>query len=93
MDDLIGGAAEAPAAADEGGGGLLGGVMEAAGSVLGGSAGGGLEMAGIFEKLGLSTDQIGKLVSTVINFIKEHVGESVIDMIVEKVPMLKPFMA
>lgn len=92
VDDLISGASGAVAGGDEGGG-MLGGIAKAASSVLGGSVGEGLELAGILEKLGLSTDQIGSLVTMVINFVKEHVGEEVIDMITDKVPALKPFLA
>ncbi|MEM8947204.1 MAG: DUF2780 domain-containing protein [Planctomycetota bacterium] len=91
IDDLISGASEATTG--DGGGGILGGLAEAAGSILGGSAGEGLELAGILEKLGLSTEQIGSLVTMVINFIKENLGDSVIDMILDKVPALKPFLA
>lgn len=91
IDDLISGASEASAGGDDGGG-LLGGIAKAASSVLGGSAGEGLELAAILEKLGLSTDQIGSLVTMVINFIKENVGDEVIDLITDRVPALKPFL-
>ncbi len=90
VDDLISQASSASAGADEGG--ILGGIAKAASSVLGGSAGEGLELVSILEKLGLSTDQIGSLVTMVINFIKENVGDSAIDLIVDKVPALKPFL-
>ena len=90
LDDLITGA---EGAASEGDGGMLGSIAKAASSVLGGSAGEGLELASILEKLGLSTDQIGKLVTMVIDFVKENLGEEVITMIVDKVPALKPFLA
>ena len=93
VDDLISGASGATAGGGDSGGGILGGLAQAASSVLGGSVGEGLELASILEKLGLSTDQIGSLVTMVINFIKENVGEEVIDMITDKVPALKPFLA
>ena len=72
VDDLISGASGATAGGGEEAGGILGGIAKAAGSVLGGGVGEGIEMAGVMEKLGLSTDQIGSLVTMVINFIKEH---------------------
>lgn len=90
-DSLISGAAAA--APSEGGGGLLGSVTSAASSLLGGSAGEGLELMGSLKNLGLSTDQGGSLITMLVNFIKENVGESVLAMIVEKVPALKPFLS
>lgn len=90
-DGLISGAQQAAPADD--GGGLLGTLTSAASSMLGDSAGEGLELIGNLKNLGLSTEQGGSLVTMLINFIKENVGESVIEMVLEKVPALKPFLS
>lgn len=89
-DGLISGAEQAAPAADDGG--LLGSLTSAASSLLGDSAGEGLELIGSLKNFGLSAEQGGSLVTMLINFIKEHVGESVIELILEKVPALKPFL-
>lgn len=80
-------AAAAPAADD--GGGMLGKLAGMASSALGGSAGGGLEIGAALSAAGLETDQLGGFLTTVIDFLKDKVGDEVVDQILSKVPMLK----
>ncbi len=83
-------AAEEPAtAAAAGGGGMLGKLAGMASGVLGGSAGSGLEMGAALSAAGLQTDQISGFASTIVAFLKEKVGDEVMDQILSKVPMLK----
>lgn len=82
-------AAEEPAAAAAGGGGMLGKLAGMASGVLGGSAGSGLEMGAALSAAGLQTDQMGGFASTIVTFLKEKVGDEVMDQILSKVPMLK----
>jgi len=82
-------AAEAPAEAAAAGGGLLGKLAGMASNALGGSAGSGLELGAMLSSAGLQTDQISGFVSTIVDFLKEKVGDDVVDQILSKVPMLK----
>ena len=87
-EDLIR-AAPDPSESSSGGGGLLGSITQAASSMLGGNAGEGMELMGSLSKLGLSTDQGGSLISMLIDYIKDKVGEQAVAMITEKLPILK----
>ena len=87
-EDLIS-AAPDPGESGGGGGGLLGSITQAASSMLGGKAGEGMDLMGSLGNLGLSTDQGGSLVSMLIDYIKEKVGEQAVAMITEKLPILK----
>ena len=82
-------AAEAPAEAAGDGGGLLGKLAGMASSALGGSAGSGLELGAMLSSAGLQTDQISGFAATIVDFLKEKVGDDVVDQILSKVPMLK----
>ncbi|SMP46033.1 Protein of unknown function VcgC/VcgE [Neorhodopirellula lusitana] len=100
-DDLFGkisgaipGAAEA-AQADGGsagavaGGGMLGKLAGMASSALGGNAGGGLEMASALASTGIDAEKLGPFITTVIGFLKEKLGDDVVDQLLSKLPMLK----
>jgi hypothetical protein len=95
ISDAIPGASEAAhqgAAAglpSEGGGGMLGKLAGMASSALGGSAGAGLEMGAALNRAGLDTDQMSGFLSTVIAFLKEKVGDDVVEQVLAKFPMLK----
>ncbi len=82
-------AGAAPAEGEDGGGGLLGSLAGAASSLLGDSAGDAVELSSSLGAAGLDTGQIAGFASTVIEFLKEKVGEELIDQVLEKVPMLK----
>ena len=82
-------AAAAEPAEESGGGGLLGSIKTMASGMLGGSAGGAVGLASALGSSGLKADQIGGFASTVINFLKEKLGEGTVDQILAKVPMLK----
>lgn len=102
-DDLFGkissavpGASEAATqgAAEEGpdaggGGGMLGKLAGMASSALGGSAGSGLELGAVLSGAGLTTDQLGGFVSTVVEFLKDKVGDEVMEQVLAKFPVLK----
>jgi hypothetical protein len=86
---LMGSAEEEKSA---GGGGLFGGLASAASSLVGGSAGEGLELAGKLKDSGLDADKVGGFASQLIGFIKEKAGGELVDKIVSAVPMLKQYM-
>lgn len=69
--------------------GMLGKLAGMASAALGGSAGGGLEMASALTKTGVTSDQLGEFVTTVVNFLKEKAGKDVVDQVLAKFPMLK----
>ena len=86
----LGEAAEQGAADDGGGGGgMLGKLAGMASGAIGGSAGDGLELGKSLQGEGLSMDQFGGFASTVIEFLKDKVGDDLLNQILEQVPMLK----
>lgn len=78
-----------------GGGGLLGGLSGAlggGGGLLGGLAekvGGAAGIMGLIEKSGLSMDQAGGFLSSLVAWLKEKAGGGIIEKIVAQVPALK----
>ncbi|MFK8113775.1 MAG: DUF2780 domain-containing protein [Rubripirellula sp.] len=78
--------------AGEEGGGMLGGLMGMASSALGGSAGEALGIGKDLSSAGLEASQIGGFASMVVEFLKEKVGDEVMEQILAKVPMLKSLM-
>lgn len=101
-DDLFGqiassvmGAGEAAAAGEAdsggspGGGGLLGKLTSMASSALGSKAGGGLEIASALASSGIDAEKLGPFVSTVVDFLKEKLGDDVVEQVLAKLPMLK----
>ncbi|MGK0360157.1 MAG: hypothetical protein ACI9U2_002469 [Bradymonadia bacterium] len=83
------------AAPASGGGGLLGGLSGAfggGGGLLGGLAekvGGAAGIMGLIEKSGLSMDQAGGFLSSLVAWLKEKAGGGLIEKIVAQVPALK----
>ena len=69
-------------------GGMLGGLTQMAGSLLGGDAGDSLELAGTLKGLGLDQAQIANLAATVADVVQQHVGDSALATIKEKIPAL-----
>jgi hypothetical protein len=82
-------AADEPPQEDEGGGGLLGSIASMASSVLGGSGGDAVGLASALGSSGLKADQLAGFVSTIIEFLKDKLGDETVDQILAKVPMLK----
>ena len=80
--------AAAPADAASGGG-MLGKLAGMASEALGGSAGGALELGSALSSAGLDTEQMGGFASTIIEYLKEKVGDDVVEQLLAKVPMLK----
>ena len=94
ISSAIPGASEAASqgaapAAEASGGAMLGKLARMASSVLGGSAGGGLELASSLTSAGVGTDKLGSFVSMLVEFIKEKAGKEVVDQVLAKFPMLK----
>ena len=79
-------------AAASDGGGMLGKLAGMASEALGGSAGGGLELGAALSGAGLDSDQIGSFVSMIIEFLKDKVGDEVMDQVLGKFPLLKTLM-
>ena len=91
ISGAVPGAEEAASAepAPTSGGGMLGKLAGMASGALGGNAGSGLEMASALTSSGLKTDQVGGFMQTLIGFIKDKAGDSVVDQLLGKFPMLK----
>ncbi len=83
----------APAAEANEGGGMLGKLASMASSALGGSAGGGLELASSLTSAGVGTDKLGTFVTMLVDFIKEKAGKEVMDQVLAKFPMLKSLLS
>lgn len=69
-------------------GGMLGGLAQMAGSLLGGDAGDSVELAGKLKGLGLSSDQITKLATTVADFVQKNLGDDALAQIKKQIPAL-----
>ncbi|MFN3197709.1 MAG: DUF2780 domain-containing protein [Bradymonadia bacterium] len=74
------------------GGGGLGGLMGAATSVLGGEGGGITQLMTLFSSSGLGADQAGGFVQMLVGFLKNKVGDDLVQKLVSKVPMLGQFL-
>lgn len=81
------GGEEATPSAD--GGGMFGKLAGMASGALGGAAGGGLELTSALGAAGLETDKMGGFVTTLVAFLKDKVGDEVMDQVLAKLPMLK----
>ncbi|MEM6978177.1 MAG: DUF2780 domain-containing protein [Planctomycetota bacterium] len=88
IEQLISKASESPAG-DAAGGGMLGKLAGMASSALGGSAGGGLELGSALTSMGIDSSKLGPFVTLIVNFLKENVGDEIMDQILSKFPMLK----
>ncbi|TWU03113.1 DUF2780 domain-containing protein [Neorhodopirellula pilleata] len=71
------------------GGGMLGKLAGMASAALGGNAGGGLELASALSAAGIDADKLGPFITTIVGFLKERLGDDVVDQILSKLPMLK----
>ncbi|MGI9470637.1 MAG: DUF2780 domain-containing protein [Rubripirellula sp.] len=74
---------------DAGGGGMLGQLASMASGALGGGAGQGIELAGMLKSAGLEADQLPGFVGTVIDFLKDKLGDDTLNEVLEKFPILK----
>lgn len=90
--DNIAAEGAAPAEEAEGGGGMLGALAGMASSALGGSAGEAMGLASSLGDAGLEAGQVGGFASTLMDFLKDKVGDEVLEQILAKVPMLKSLM-
>ena len=75
--------------AEEGAGGMLGQLASLASDALGGGAGQGIELAGLLKAAGLGTDQFAGFAQTILEFLREKLGEDTLSEILEKFPVLK----
>ncbi len=82
-------AESAEKAATSSSGGMLGALSGVASKFLGNDAGEVMELGATLKSAGLEADQMGGFANTVIEFLKEKVGNDVIDQVLSKVPMLK----
>lgn len=89
IDQLVGQAGEASGDSPGGGGGLLGKLAGMASSAIGGGGGSGLELGAALSGLGIGGDKLGPFVSTIVTFLKDKVGDEVMDQVLGKFPMLK----
>jgi len=72
-----------------GGGGMFGGLAKMASSAIGGGAGDGVELAAALGGAGIGAEKAGPFLGSLMGFIKEKAGDSVIGQITEKIPALK----
>ncbi len=77
----------APAAAS--GGGLMGSLTSMATGLLGNKAGSALGMAAALKSTGLDSDKFGGFATTLVDFLRDKVGDDVVKQLLDKVPMLK----
>ena len=70
-------------------GGMLGQLASMASEAIGGGAGEGLELAGMLKSAGLEPDQLSGFVGTVIEFLKEKLGDDTLGEVLDKFPILK----
>lgn len=80
---------EASSAAAPAGGGLLGKLAGMASSAIGGGGGSGLELGAALAGAGISSDKLGPFLSMIVGFLKDKVGDEVMDQVMAKFPMLK----
>ncbi|TWU24847.1 hypothetical protein Pla52o_11380 [Novipirellula galeiformis] len=71
------------------GGGMLGSLAGMASKMLGGSTGNSLELGTALAAKGLPLEKLGEFVTMLVQFIKEHAGEQVLDQVLARFPMLK----
>lgn len=76
--------AQPQAASAQGGGGLLG----AAGKLLGGGLGQGMNMAGMLKGAGLDSGNSGQFVEMLIGFARGHAGQELVGRVLKSMPQL-----
>lgn len=86
-DSAEAGAAEA--ADESGGGGLMGAISGLAGGLLGDSAGDAAKMTQSLTSSGLEMGQLGGFAATVVEFLKDKLGDDLLQQVLSKVPALK----
>lgn len=72
-----------------GGSSMLGKLAGMASSMIGGKAGGGLELGATLAEAGLKPEKLGSVLTMIMDFIKDKAGAEVVDQVLEKFPMLK----
>lgn len=70
-------------------GGVLGQLASMASEAIGGGAGEGLELAGMLKSAGLEPEQLSGFVGTVVEFLKEKLGDDTLGEVLEKFPIVK----
>jgi len=81
--------AAAPLPTGGGGGGLLGGLVAAAGSMLGGQTGEIAKAVSGLQSAGLTADQVAPFVQSFFEETKQHVGPEEIEKILTGIPALQ----
>ena len=74
---------------EQDGGGMLGSLAGMASGLLGEKAGSAVELGSMLSSSGLDTSKFGGFASTIIEFLKDKLGDEVLDQILERVPVLK----
>ncbi|TWU42530.1 DUF2780 domain-containing protein [Novipirellula artificiosorum] len=82
-------AAAATEKANESDAGVMGALSGMASKVFGSSAGEAMELDATLKSAGLSADQMGGFANTVIEYLKDKLGDDVLNQILAKAPMLK----
>ena len=83
-------AAQAEAAESGGGGGMLGGLMSAAGKMLGGNAGSALGIASMLSSSGIDLEKSGSFITMFTSFVKDKIGDDMWGKLAEYLPDLNP---
>ena len=86
---LPGAEALAGGAGSDGGGGLLGGLAGGLGGALGGKLGDVAGMLGALQGSGLNSDQLGSLVSMLVDYARQNAGDGLVEKLLSQVPALK----
>ena len=85
---LIGAAEKDGGEQSGGGGGLMGSLTSMAGSLLGGKAGGAVEVASSLTKAGVSLDKVPQYLSLLVEFLKNKLGSDLFATVAAKLPDL-----
>lgn len=86
--DALLGEAEAAPAEESGGGGLLGSLTSMAGGLLGGGKGGAAGIASALVGSGIGMDKVPGFLSTLMEFLKDKLGDEMFGSLASKLPDL-----
>ncbi len=75
-----------------GGGGMFGGLAKAAGGLLGGEAGEGLELMGELDSAGVSADKAPGMLQHFTDMVQKQAGDDGIQKLAAQIPALKQYL-
>ncbi|MEM6776597.1 MAG: DUF2780 domain-containing protein [Planctomycetota bacterium] len=88
LEQLVGQAGDDGGDAASAGGGMLGKLAGMASSAMGGG-GSGLELGAALSSAGIDAEKLGPFVTMIVTFLKDKVGDEVVEQVLAKFPILK----